>query len=58
VERYPYYADDADDHLPMEVGAEIQRALAGIDGATQLVDSYWMTFIDDVQMGSFSTQDV
>jgi hypothetical protein len=42
----------------MDVGAEIQRALAGIDGATQLVDSYWMTFIDDVQMGNFSTQEV
>jgi hypothetical protein len=58
VERYPYYADDADDDVPMDFGAEIQRVLAGIDGATQLVDSYWMTFIDDVQMGSFSTQEV
>jgi hypothetical protein len=58
VDRFPYYDDDADDDVPTEVGAELAQLLVGIDDVTQVADSYWMTFVDDVQMGTFSTQDV
>lgn len=70
LSRFPFdtgdTGDDTDedsylDRLEAETDRAVQdmaATLRRIDEAALLVDGFWTTFLDDVQMGDFSTKDI
>jgi hypothetical protein len=58
VERFPYYGRDASDDEIDSASQSLQSIIHNIDPAAMIPDRYWSTFIDDVEIGDLSTEDV
>ena len=58
VDRFPYYSRDADWSEIDLACAHLSEAVRSIDEVAGAPGCYWPGFIDDVQMGVFSTEDV
>jgi SUKH-4 immunity protein len=58
IERFPYYAKDADDEEIDSVAEELREIIRSIDAEAAVPGSYWPAFVDDVQMGDFNTEDI
>jgi len=58
VERFPYYSKDAEWVEIDSVCVELRKIIRSIDAGAVMPDYYWPTFVDDVQMGDFSTEDI
>jgi len=55
IERFPFYSDDDEFGLWEAVGDELAEMLARIDETTATHNCFWVTFVDDVRMGDYST---
>jgi SUKH-4 immunity protein len=58
IERFPYYAKDAEDEEIDSVAEELREIIRSIDAKAAVPGNYWPTFVDDVQMGDFNTADI
>jgi len=55
IQRFPFYCDDDNSDQWETVAGELATTLGDIDSATALHNSFWVTFLDDVRMGDYST---
>ena len=58
LDRFPYYAGDDADDAPAVARADLEAIIKEIDPDVLRVDSFWVTFLDDVEMGDFTTEAV
>jgi hypothetical protein len=58
VERFPYYSRNAGYDEIDAVAKELRNIIRSIDPEAAVPGNYWPGFVDDVQMGDFSTDDV
>jgi hypothetical protein len=58
IDRFPYYGVDSDWEDQERVGRELAELLTAIDPVSLQVDSFWDTFINDVEIGDFATEEV
>jgi hypothetical protein len=57
-ERFPYYGKNAEWTEIDSACAELREIVRSIDAAAAVPGCYWPGFVDDVQMGDFSTEDI
>jgi hypothetical protein len=57
-ERFPYYGKNAEWAEIDSTCAELREIVRSIDPAAAAPGCYWPAFVDDVQMGDFSTEDI
>lgn len=58
ISQFPFYGIDDDDEVTHEVSVRLRRYLAAIDPVTQSHNGFWETFIDDLDMGVYATEEV
>jgi hypothetical protein len=62
VERFPFYSRDAEYEVNDEEVAvavrDLTAIISGIDPPAMEVDRFWSTFVDDVAIGDYATEDV
>lgn len=56
--RYPYYDQDADLEEREAVAGDILGVIREIDPEAAVPDRFWSTFVDDMEIGDLSTQDI
>lgn len=54
--RFPYYTAATFDESIGVVGRELREMISRIDPPAALPDRFWSTFLDDVEMGDFTTE--
>jgi hypothetical protein len=57
LERFPYYDEDAEFEEIRAVAHELGDLIRRIDPVAMATDQFWSTFVDDVEMGDFATED-
>ena len=55
IERFPFYGDDDESDLWESLADELAETLGGIDETAGAHNGFWVTFVDDVRMGDYST---
>jgi len=58
IGRFPYHAKDAENQELDAVSAELREIIRSIDPEAAVLGRYWPSFVDDVQMGDFNTEDI
>lgn len=58
VGRFPYYNESATDEEIEAAAADVKGMIRRIDPAAVVPDRYWSTFVDDMEMGDLSTEEV
>lgn len=62
VERFPFYSKDSENDVNDEEVAAAVRDLSAIigriDPPAMIEDRFWSTFVDDVAIGDYATEDV
>ncbi|GGK81457.1 SUKH-4 family immunity protein [Mangrovihabitans endophyticus] len=58
ADRFPFYSADSDPEDWDRAAADLRAALAAIDPAAEANHGFWQTFVDDVAMGIYSTEEV
>jgi hypothetical protein len=57
-DKFPFYSLSEADRVMDRVAGELLKMISSIDPPAAVPDRFWSTFIDDVQNGDFSTEDV
>ena len=57
IARFPYYTYETVDEQGGEVARELREQLLKIDEVTNAHNSFWETFLDDVEMGNYATEE-
>lgn len=55
IARFPFHAEG--DEETYEVAEELRDLLSGIDQTALVLDGFWETFCDDVEMGDYADRD-
>ena len=58
IDRFPYYAKAAGYEEVDTVSEALRGMIRSIDPEAAVPGCYWPSFVDDVQMGDFSTEDI
>jgi len=58
IDRFPFYASGSEVQVREAVSAELATLIRGVDATALEPDSFWSTFIEDVEIGDYSTEDV
>lgn len=58
IERFPYHAKDAENEELDAVSDELRGIIRSIDPEAAAPGCYWPSFVDDVRMGDFNTEDI
>lgn len=58
IDRFPYHAKDAGYEEVDAVSEELRGIIRSIDPKAAVPGCYWPSFVDDVQMGDFNTEDI
>lgn len=58
IARFPYYSNEADLREREAVANDLRRLLTPVDPPALEPDRFWSTFVDDVTIGDFSTEDL
>ena len=59
IDRFPFYSASATSDVRIAVRESLEAIIQEVDPEA-LIDphGFWMTFLDDVEIGDFSTEDV
>ncbi|MFD9565399.1 SUKH-4 family immunity protein [Streptomyces sp. NPDC059994] len=58
IEKFPFYGSDCNDDDWATAARGMENSLRSIDPISVSQDSFWGTFISDVEIGDYSTEDV
>jgi hypothetical protein len=58
IDRFPYYDRNAPSTALEDVVRDLTEIVERIDSPARLEGRFWATFVDDVGMGDFATEDV
>ncbi|WP_329430528.1 SUKH-4 family immunity protein [Streptosporangium sp. NBC_01495] len=58
IERFPFYGSDSELEERESVAGELLEEIRNIDERALVQDGFWATFIDDLKIGDYSTEDV
>ena len=58
IERFPFYSSESELDEYEEVASELARMIREVDPEGLVGDGFWETFISDVSMGDYATEEI
>lgn len=58
IKAFPFYSMESDLDERIVVASKLTEAIRRVDSSAIYPDSFWSTFIDDVEIGDYATEEV